>query len=240
MLLWQLTPTSGTITFTPTEISDQTFVVNTPIDPLSLPVASGGTAPYTYTLDPLPDGLVFDAAAQVLSGTPTTEATTTLTYTATDARGASATLTFTITVTGGAGNLDINGDGQTNVLDLILVAVFYGMRGDSLPADVNADGVVNVLDFAAVAQAVDAAGGLPLQAVQAALLAAAAQAGDIEALAGAPTVVGNPTQHAWFKNVAYDNVAAAFADVRHLAVSDPRLGKSVVLLSEAPAPASMK
>ena len=41
-----------------------------------------------------------------------------------------------------------------------------------LPADVNADGIVNVDDFAAVAAGVDAAGALPLQVVQAALLAA--------------------------------------------------------------------
>ena len=218
--------------FSPNVIADQTFVVNTPIAQLSLPVATGGTEPYTYTLDPLPNRLVFDPAAQVLSGTPTTEGTTTLTYTATDAIGAFASLTFTITVTSdGTLNLDVNGDGQVNVLDLILVAVFYGTRGDSLPADVNADGVVNVDDFAAVAAGVDAAGTLPLQAVQAALLAAAAQAGDIEAIAGAP-VTFDATHHAWSRQVAYHNVVAALADVRHLAANDVRLGKGVALLSE--------
>ena len=128
--------------------------------------------------------------------------------------------------------LDVNGDGQINVLDLILVAVFYGTRGNGLPADVNADGIVNVDDFAAVAAGVDAAGGLPLHAVEAALLAAAAQAGDIEAIAGAPTGFGNPTQHIQFKKIAYRNVAAALADVRHLAVSDARFGKDVTLLTE--------
>ena len=213
MLLWRLTPTAGTITFTPNAIADQTFTVGTAVN-LTLPSASGGTAPYTYTLDPIPVGLQFDSTTQLMSGTPTTATPATrTTYTATDAAAQTASLTFTMTVTdtGPGDNLDVNGDGQVNVLDLILVAVFYGTRGDSLPADVNADGIVNVDDFAAVAAGVDAAGGLPLQAVEAALLAAAAQAGDIEAIAGAPTVIGNLTQHAWSKNVAYRNVAAALA-----------------------------
>ena len=231
VLLWELTPPSPTIIFTPDSIPDQTFTVGTAVS-LTLPTTTGGTAPYTYTLSPIPAGLQFDAATRVLSGTPTTATPATpVTYTATDATGAFATLTFTITVTGGANNLDVNGDGQLNVLDLILVAVFYGTRGDNIPADVNADGIVNVLDFAAVAEGVDAAGALPLQAVEAALLAAAAQAGDIEAIAGAPLSF-DARQNAWFKKVAYHNVAAALSDVRHLATSDPRLGKTVALLAE--------
>ena len=128
--------------------------------------------------------------------------------------------------------LDVNGDGIVNVLDLILVAVFYGTRGNGLPADVNADGIVNVDDFAAVAAGVDAAGALPLQAVEAALLAAAAQAGDIEAIAGAPVRFGNPHQYTWSRRIAYRNVAAALADIRHLAASDARLGKGAALLAK--------
>ena len=196
-------------------------------------MATGGTAPYTYTLTPQPPaGLLFDAATRVLSGIPTTPIPATpYTYTATDAAAQTASLTFTIEVTGGAANLDVNSDGQVNVLDLILIAVFYGTRGDGLPADVNADGIVNVDDFAAVAAGVDAAGALPLQAVEAALLAAAAQAGDIEAVAGAP--IGFATQrHAWSRQVAYRNVAAAFADVSLLAANHPRLGKGIALLAE--------
>ena len=221
------------VRFSPNIIADQTFTVSTYAS-LNLPSAVGGTAPYTYTLIPQPPaGLLFDAINRTISGTPTTPLpTTTYTYTATDATGASATLTFTITVTG-AGGLDVNADGQVNVLDLILVAVFYGTRGDGLPADVNADGIVNVQDFAAVAAGVDAAGALPLQAVEAALLAAAAQAGDIEAIAGAPTGFGNRHQRAWSRNIAYRNVATALVDVRHLAeTGDVRLGEAVVLLSE--------
>ena len=91
------TPPSD-ITFSPNQISNQTFVVNTPITPFFLPMATGGTSPYTYTLAPLPAGLVFNAAMQQLSGTPTVVGTTTPTYTATDAANNTATLTFTIEV----------------------------------------------------------------------------------------------------------------------------------------------
>ena len=228
-----ITGPSPSLTFNPSTIPDQTFKVGTPVS-LILPIATGGTAPYIYIIRPnLPAGLQYDNTTRVLSGTPTTATPrNTYTYTARDAKGVSGTLTFTITVTeGDADNLDVNGDGQVNVLDLILVAVFYGTRGDGLPADVNADGIVNVDDFAAVAAGVDAAGALPLQAVEAALLAAAAQAGDIEAVAGAP--IGFATQrHAWSRQVAYRNVAAAFADVRLLAANDPRLGKGIALLAE--------
>ena len=55
----------------------QTYTVGTPIPDLTLPAATGGTAPLTYTLirsalPRLPDGLSFNGASRVLSGTPTT------------------------------------------------------------------------------------------------------------------------------------------------------------------------
>ena len=92
-------PPSG-ITFSPNQIPNQRFVVNTPITPLTLPVATGGTSPYTYTLAPRPAGLLFNSvpAARELSGTPTTVGTTATTYTARDSGGRTATLTFTIEV----------------------------------------------------------------------------------------------------------------------------------------------
>ena len=100
VLLWQLVPTSVTITFNPNNVPNQTFEVGTPVN-LTLPTATGGTAPYTYNLSPVPAGLLFDTTTQLLSGTPTTATPATLTtYTATDATGASASLTFMITVTG--------------------------------------------------------------------------------------------------------------------------------------------
>ena len=91
---------AGTPTFMGT-IEDQTYTKDTAIDALALPEATGGMGPYTYTLDPVPAGLSFDAASRTLSGTPT-EATAiaTHTYTVTDSASSALTaaLTFTITV----------------------------------------------------------------------------------------------------------------------------------------------
>ena len=88
---------------------------------------------------------------------------------------------------------DVNRDGQVNVLDLVLVAVYYGTRRAGLRADVNTDGVVNVQDFVLVAAGVDAAAdALSQQTVEAVLLAAAEQAAEIEAVAGAPIGVSMP------------------------------------------------
>ena len=131
--------------------------------------------------------------------------------------------------TPGAGHLDVNGDGQVDVLDLVLVAVFYGMRGGGLPADVNADGVVNVQDFAAVAAGVDAANLSP-QEIEQVLLAALEQAVEIEAVAEAPMRFRTP-QHALSGGLVYGNVAAALADARLLAdTGDARLSQGVALL----------
>ena len=225
-------PATG-ITFNPNVIDDLTLSVNTPMELLYLPLAEGGTPPYTYTLDPIPAGLSFDAAIQLLSGTPTTLGTTVITYTATDASGASGSLTFTIEVIEdglGGDALDVNGDGQITVIDLAVVAIFYGTQvpaGVNLPADVNADGVVNLLDLTAVAQGIDAAGGvngLSLQELEAALLA-----GEIEVVAGAPMSFSRH-QHTLSLSIRYGNVAAALADVKQMTVGDVRLGKGMAVL----------
>ena len=175
-------PPTAPISFNPSMIADQRYPVNARITPLTLPVATGGTPPYTYMLSPIPAGLDFTAASRSLSGTPTTAGTTDVTYTATDDTGTSATLTFKIEVIGDAPSpkpdpLDVNGDGQVTAMDLVAVALFYGTQvpdGISLPADVNTDGVVDILDLTAVAQGIDAAGeniqGLSLEAVEAAVV----------------------------------------------------------------------
>ena len=92
-------PPPAPITFTPATIANQTFPADTPITPLTLPLASGGTPPYTYTLSPIPDGLQFNSTTRRLGGTPTTPGTTNLTYTATDTNRKTKSLTFTIRVT---------------------------------------------------------------------------------------------------------------------------------------------
>ena len=225
----QYLPVIGTITFDPSEILDQTFAVDTPIDPLYLPLATGGTEPYTYTLEPLPAGLSFDAAIQVLSGVPTTVETTVVTYTATDATGASATLTFTIEVIGdGPGSVDVNADGQVTVIDLAIVALFYGTQvpdGISLPADVNSDGTVDMSDLVAVAAAIDAAGNSDT-------LSADDVAAVLEAIAGIEAIPEAPARHALLSGIASRNVAAAFEAAKHLTTDDARFGKWMPMLRE--------
>ena len=46
---------------------------------------------------------------------------------------------------------DVNGDGNVNILDLVLVAYDLGNTGANLAADVSGDGVVNILDLVLVA-----------------------------------------------------------------------------------------
>lgn len=67
---------------------------------LQLPAARGGDGAITYTLDPaLPDGLVFDAATLLVSGTPTERpAEVQYTLTATDEDGDTAQLVFFLEV----------------------------------------------------------------------------------------------------------------------------------------------
>ena len=158
VLLWRLTPANVMITFTPSEIPNQTFTADSPITPLVLPRATGGAVPYTYTLVPIPAGLAFDEATRQLTGTLFTVGTTDVTYTATNAIGESADLTFTIEVT--VGHLDVNGDSQVNIQDLVLIVSNFGATGEN-PADVNSDGVVNIQDLVLVAGQLGAVAAAP-------------------------------------------------------------------------------
>ena len=88
---------------------DQTYTMDQTITALTLPAATGGTGTLTYTLTGPSDaalnlavpGLIFTATTRVLTGTPTTAATTALTYTVTDERGSTASDTVTLTVADG-------------------------------------------------------------------------------------------------------------------------------------------
>ena len=85
----------------PIELSDAyTYQVGWAIEPLVLPLVTGGTGDLTYTLSPdLPAGLTFDPATRTVSGTPTAVAASTVfTYTVADQAGASASQSFTIEV----------------------------------------------------------------------------------------------------------------------------------------------
>ena len=81
-------------------VDDQSLTLKQSVVPITFPEASGGIAPYLYTLMPnLPEGLVFNASTRTISGTPTaTMSTTTYTYGATDSTGSHSNLTFTMEV----------------------------------------------------------------------------------------------------------------------------------------------
>ena len=102
---------ASSLTFTIKIDGEPTFGSDTPawtydrgaaITNRTLPAAEHGNTPVAYTLSPAPpDGLAFNAATRVLSGTPTTtQNAVTYTLTATDSDGDTGTTTFTIKVDG--------------------------------------------------------------------------------------------------------------------------------------------
>ncbi|NTE03468.1 T9SS type B sorting domain-containing protein [Agrobacterium tumefaciens] len=65
-----------------------------------IPVAAGGTGPYTYTVsNPLPSGLTFNPATREITGTPTTPGNYTIPVTVADANGNAITANYTIKIT---------------------------------------------------------------------------------------------------------------------------------------------
>ena len=132
------------------------------------------------------------------------------------------------------GSVDVDGDGQVTVVDLSIVALFYGTRvpaGVDIPADVNADGSVDLSDLIAVAQAIDAAGtGGDLSTDDVAAVLESIE--EIEATPEAPARFST-SQHARLSGgVSYRNVAAALKDAKHLATDDARLRKWMPMLKE--------
>ena len=88
------------LSFGVASVPNQIYIVDTKITDLMLPAATGGNGDLAYTLTPeLPNGLTFNDATRILSGTPTvSKSETEYTYTVTDADGDTDMLTFTITV----------------------------------------------------------------------------------------------------------------------------------------------
>ena len=80
-----------------------TLVKGEAMSAVTLPQASGGSGAVSYALEPaIPPGLRFDAAARVLSGTPTAAGKYPMTYTATDTDDETTeSLTFIIAVVDG-------------------------------------------------------------------------------------------------------------------------------------------
>ena len=121
---------------------DQTYTMGTEIPALTLPTATGGTAPLTYALtgpngtdlSELPAGLMWTGDATnpgAITGEPTTGTTSpvTLTYTVTDQNGSTDSETFTVTVAAAVALAD-TGDQTytmgTTITDLPLPAATGG------------------------------------------------------------------------------------------------------------------
>ncbi len=74
--------------------------VNVLYTPETIPSATGGTGPYTYTATNLPAGLTFDPATRQITGTPTASGTKNVSVTAKDATGKTVTQTYALKVNG--------------------------------------------------------------------------------------------------------------------------------------------
>ncbi len=84
-------------------VPDQTYAVGEVITRLTLPAASGGNGPLSYSLEPAVPGLTFATASRTLSGTPTAAGIYEMTYQVQDgdantAVSDAATVAFSITV----------------------------------------------------------------------------------------------------------------------------------------------
>jgi len=79
-------------------LPDGTVGVNYPVQ--TIPVATGGTGPYTYAATNVPPGLSFDPLTRQITGTPTQSGTFTISVTVTDAAGSTVTTPYTLRVTG--------------------------------------------------------------------------------------------------------------------------------------------
>ncbi len=135
------------------------------------------------------------------------------------------------------GSVDVNGDGRVNVIDLAMVALFYGTQvppGINISADVNDDGTIDLSDLVAVAGAIDAAENaakLSGDDIEVVLEALVEQVNVLEGIGQAPAH-SRTSQHALLSGVAYRNVDAAFKAAKHLATDDIHLGKWMPTLKE--------
>ena len=80
-------------------VESQTYTEGTAITSWTLPQATGGDPPLTYSLTSVPPGLSFNSGSRTLSGTPTRAGAYATSYKVTDSDGDEAERNFTITVT---------------------------------------------------------------------------------------------------------------------------------------------
>ena len=94
---FSLVVSAADLTPTAPAIDDQTATVGTAYTQ-TLDVGTGGNTPLTYSASGIPAGLSFNVTTRVLSGTPTTAQTYTVTYTVEDDDGDTDDSTFDIVV----------------------------------------------------------------------------------------------------------------------------------------------
>ena len=107
------------------EVRNLSFQIGQPIRPVELPPATGGSGTLTYSLQPEVPGLTFDRQSRILSGTPTSAGSYSMTYEARDQNRKTIRLLFDINVA------------QSSSIGSILSAVAVG----------NAAGVLRLADM---------------------------------------------------------------------------------------------
>ena len=149
-------------------VTAKVFPNNTPIN-LTIPEATGGNGPVSYTTTNLPAGLSFqgDCGARTFCGTPTTLGTTTIEITAADAdmhtTGDIDTLSFDIRIADAYRLTDLNQDGSLDDTDAFNLfraylripnvdttisqrAIDWKDNGSAQGGDLNSDGPINHRD----------------------------------------------------------------------------------------------
>jgi gliding motility-associated-like protein len=87
---------TGTLTLTALTLPDGTVGTAYPVQ--VIPVATGGSTPYTYTAINLPAGLSFDPTTREITGTPTTAGSFVVTVNVADADGNTASMNYPISI----------------------------------------------------------------------------------------------------------------------------------------------
>ena len=122
----------GRPAFERTALGTLTWIVDEERSEPPFRAADGGDAPVIYAVSPaLPEGLTFDAATRVLSGTATRKFSGAYTLTATDADGDTAEATFTLVV---RANLEDARARLTAVNESVLPELSRAMWGSALDA----------------------------------------------------------------------------------------------------------
>ncbi|GGQ83965.1 putative Ig domain-containing protein [Couchioplanes azureus] len=113
--------------------------------------ATGGVAPYTWSATGLPAGLSLDPATGVVSGTPTTVASSTVSVTATDSGQRTHTASFTwnivapITITNPGGQVGPTGVAYSKTLTATGGTTPYRWTATGLPTGLSIDAATGVI-----------------------------------------------------------------------------------------------